>query len=129
MPGPRHNADGPRRRLPLRSRGSASVLGIAVIGVMVALVVMMLPLYIGLSSRQAVIAAADAAALAGADTASGRIPGYVCEVAGEVAEANGATLAGCAAAGLVVTVTTHREFLGLRLTASATAGPPTELRN
>jgi secretion/DNA translocation related TadE-like protein len=111
------------------SRGSASVLGVAMIGAVVTVCVLVLPLYIGLTTRQAVIAAADAAALAGADVASGRIAGYVCEVALEVAEANGAVLAGCEADGQVVTVTTQREFLGLQLVALATAGPPTELRD
>lgn len=109
------------------SRGSASVLGVAMIGAVLVVFVVVLPLYIGLATRQAVIAAADSAALAGADVASGRIAGYVCEAAREVAEANGAVLTGCEADGQVVTVTTQREFLGLQLMALATAGPPAEL--
>lgn len=107
-------------------RGSASVLGVALIAAVVTVCALMLPLYIGLSVRQRVIAAADAAALAGADVASGRFPGYVCEAASEVAVANGAVMTGCAAEELVVTVSTGRTFLGLTVEASATAGPATE---
>ena len=128
------DAPSPARALPRphrepRDSGSASVLGVALIAAVVMVCALMLPLYIGLSVRQGVIAAADAAALAGADVASGRIPGYVCEAASEVAVANGAVLTGCAAEELVVTVSTERTFLGLDVVASATAGPATERRD
>ena len=104
--------------------GAASILGVAIIGMLFAAVMMMLPLYIGMAARQGVIAAADAAALAAADIAVGIAPGVPCEIAATVAAANRAVLTGCALDGVVVTVSTSRTVLGLELRASATAGPP-----
>ena len=77
-----------------------------------------------LAVRQAVAGAADAAALAAADVASGLVSGYPCATAALVAAANGAAVASCAVDGLVVTVSASRDILGLAVTATATAGPP-----
>ncbi|MCU1404019.1 MAG: helicase [Glaciihabitans sp.] len=107
-----------------RQRGAASILGVAIIGMLLAAVTMMLPLYIGMGVKQAVVAAADAAALAAADVAVGIEPGVPCEVAATVAEANTSALVGCALDGVVVTVSTSRTILGLTVVATATAGPP-----
>ncbi len=82
------------------------------------------PLYGVLVVRQSVAAAADASALAAADVAIGLAPGYPCEVAARVAQANGASLSGCAVDGLVVSVAATRTLLGLTVSVSATAGPP-----
>lgn len=49
-------------------------------------------------------AAADLAALAGADVATGRVPGSPCVRAGRVAAVNGARLTGCWTAGEEVVV-------------------------
>jgi secretion/DNA translocation related TadE-like protein len=107
-----------------RSDGAASVLGVAILGAMVLVVAIVLPLYIGLAVRQSVVGAADAGALAAADVAVGLIPGVPCEAAEQIVAANGAVLTGCVADGLIVTVSADRLFLGLRLRAVATAGPP-----
>jgi secretion/DNA translocation related TadE-like protein len=104
--------------------GSASVLMVGIVGVLVTAVATVLPLYIGMSVRQSVISAADASALAAADVAVGIIPGIPCEIAATVATANSAVLTACVFDGLVVTVSTQRDFLGLALRADATAGPP-----
>jgi secretion/DNA translocation related TadE-like protein len=104
--------------------GSGTVLGLAVIGSILAVIAVSLPLYIGLSIKQSLLGAADASALAGADVAIGIVGGSPCDVASRLAVTNGATLDACAVDGLVVTVRTKRDFLGLELTASATAGPP-----
>jgi len=109
--------------------GSASVLSVGIVGVLVMAVATVLPLYIGMSVRQAVIAAADASALAAADVAVGIIPGVPCEIAATVASSNGAVLTACVFDGLVVTVSTQRDFLGLALRADATAGPPESSMN
>ena len=109
--------------------GSASVLAVGVMGVLVLTVATTLPLYIGMSVRQSVIAAADASALAAADVAVGIIPGVPCEVAATVAAANGAVLTACVFDGLVVTVSTQRDFVGLALRAEARAGPPESRMN
>lgn len=100
------------------------MLGVALTGAILCAVLAGLPLYMGLSARQATIAAADAAALAAADVAVGIFAGVPCEVAVAVAAANGSELASCTVDGLVVTVSTKRSFLGLPLFAVATAGPP-----
>lgn len=91
------------------------------------LALMLLPLYVGLATRQAVAGAADAAALAAADTAVGIVSGVPCAAAADVAAANGATLRSCDVDGLIVTVTVGRLLMGVSVTAAATAGPPTEL--
>ena len=114
---------------PTHSAGAASVLGIAIMAAMVLMVAIMLPLYIGLSVRQSVVSAADAGALAAADVAVGLFPGVPCEAAAQIVEANGAALTGCVADGLIVTVSAERPFLGLRLRAVATAGPPSSGEN
>lgn len=96
----------------------------AIAGSIVALTALALPLYMGLAARQALAGAADAAALAAADTASGRIAGYPCDNAERVAAANGASLQGCDLDGLVATVTAGNTIVGIRVVSTATAGPP-----
>jgi secretion/DNA translocation related TadE-like protein len=104
--------------------GSGVILGVAVVGAIMASTALVVPLYIGLSSRASVEGAADAAALAGADVASGISPGDPCEIAASVASANRARLGRCRVDGLVVTVSATGAFMGIPLTAYATAGPP-----
>lgn len=103
--------------------GSGSALVLAIAGGLVAAMALVLPLYSALAVRQAVAGAADAAALAAADTASGLIAGYPCEAAESVAGANGTSLTSCTVDGLVVTVSASRVILGFPVSATATAGP------
>ncbi|HEX4399954.1 MAG TPA: Rv3654c family TadE-like protein [Galbitalea sp.] len=105
-------------------RGSGSLLGLAIVGSLVVVVTLLVPLIVGLGIREALSDAADAAALAGADVAAGIAPGIPCEAAARLAAANGVSLEACAVDGLVVTVRTNRQFLGLELDSTATAGPP-----
>jgi secretion/DNA translocation related TadE-like protein len=109
--------------------GSGSILGLAIAGCIVAIVLLSLPLYMGLQIRASVAGAADAAALAGADVATGLAPGDPCIVAAAIGRANGASISGCDVDGLVVTVTAKATFLDIPLTASATAGPPGAVTN
>lgn len=102
--------------------GSVAAVGVAV--ALVGLTVPALTAYSALAVRQSVAAAADAAALAGADVAVGIVAGYPCEVAALAAEANGARLDACIADGLIVSVTATRVVLGVTVTVAATAGPP-----
>ncbi len=104
-------------------RGSGTVVTLGAALGLLAVLLMLLPLAVVLASRQSVTGAADAAALAGADVASGLLPGYPCQEAARVAAANGAELAACAVDGLVVTVTASRSLLALTIAESATAGP------
>ena len=105
-------------------RGSGSVLGIALIGAIVGLVIAVVPLYAVLAARSTVSNAADAAALAAADARVGVATGFPCDRAAEVATAHGADLTGCAVDGLIATVSVSRTILGFRLESTATAGPP-----
>jgi secretion/DNA translocation related TadE-like protein len=105
-------------------RGSGTLLGLAIIGAIAALVSLTIPVGIGLAIRQSIATAADTAALAAADVSAGISPGSPCDVARTVATANRATLARCSVDGLVVTVRTEGHYLGLSLTATAIAGPP-----
>ncbi len=68
--------------------------------------------------------AADSAALAAADAASGAIAGVPCERAAEIAGASGAVLIACELDELEATVTVSVAFGALSARASARAGPP-----
>jgi secretion/DNA translocation related TadE-like protein len=112
-----------------REAGAGSLLGLAVMASIMMLVALLVPLFTGLGLRQAVGQAADASALAAADVAVGLAPGYPCAAARATANADGATLMGCTVDGLVVTVSAERSFLGIRLAAISTAGPPGVVTN
>ncbi|QYF75247.1 hypothetical protein KY500_00225 [Cryobacterium sp. PAMC25264] len=109
---------------PSGERGSGSVLAVAVVGAIVAVTVLLLPILGLLAIGQSVRAAADASALAGADTAAGLVPGVPCEVAQRAADLNTARLVTCTVDGLVVTVMVSRSAGGFPISARARAGPP-----
>lgn len=77
-----------------------------------------------LAARQRIVSAADAGALAAADTAIGLHPGVPCEVAGRVVEAHDAALLECRLDGLVATVTVGTRIAGVDVSVRARAGPP-----
>jgi secretion/DNA translocation related TadE-like protein len=104
--------------------GSGSVMGIALVMATVFALVAVAPLTVVLVSRTQVASAADAAALAAADTRVGIIAGFPCESAGKVAAANRVYLINCRLDGLEATVSVGRQVLGYAVTAVATAGPP-----
>lgn len=105
-------------------RGAGSVLALALLAATLMLLLTLLPLGMALSVRQTVTGAADAAALAAADVASGLLPGFPCAQAERVARANRASLETCEIDGLVATVRVGSAVLGITVTAVATAGPP-----
>ena len=107
----------------MNDRGAGGVLGLAIIGALVMLGATAIPLYAVLATRSAVAGAADAAALAAADARVGVVGGFPCDVARQVASANGASMASCEVDGYVATVSVERSVLGFRLSARATAGP------
>lgn len=78
---------------------------------------------VGVATQRAA-GAADAAALAGADTVSGIHVGDPCEQAARLAAANGAALMSCEVAGMTVDVIVATSVLGFGITAQARAGPP-----
>ena len=105
-------------------RGSGSVLGLAILAAVVGITIVVVPLYSAFAGRQAVSGAADAAALAAADTRAGVVSGYPCDLAQTIAELNETRLVSCDVDGLVVTVAVSRKILGIDIVVFATAGPP-----
>lgn len=105
-------------------RGAGAVLALAIVAAVVVVGLAGLVLASALTARQRVITAADLAALAAADVASGAIVGEPCAVAGRLAEAGGARLASCRVDGLIVAVTAVGSFSGFAISAQARAGPP-----
>jgi len=75
-----------------------------------------------LSAQTAVSGAADASALAAADTLVGFVSGDPCERAGEIAALNRVTLDACVLSTVSVRVTVSRHVAGIRLAATARAG-------
>jgi secretion/DNA translocation related TadE-like protein len=111
-------------RMFASDRGSGSILGLAVIGVTMMLTAVAVPAFALLAVGQSVRNAADAAALAAADTASGAVAGVPCEVAAAAATLNGASVADCVVDGLIATVTVTRDVGGFTMVTRARAGPP-----
>jgi secretion/DNA translocation related TadE-like protein len=107
-----------------RQTGSGGVLALAVLAMLAVLTLAAVAVGAALAARQRVVAAADAGALAAADTALGIHSGIPCEVAGEVVAAHRAALVACDVEGVVVTVTTSGSIAGFVVTAQARAGPP-----
>lgn len=105
-------------------RGSASLLILGLVTALLAFTLLTTAVTAALIARQRVAGAADAAALAAADTILGIRPGEPCRIAAETASANRVMLEGCRVDGSLVTVETGTLLVGIRITASATAGPP-----
>lgn len=103
--------------------GAGSVMALGIIGALVLLAATAIPLYAVLATRSAVAGAADAAALAAADVRVGVVGGFPCDVAAEVAAANGVALTACEVDGYIATVAVERSVLGFAVTQRATAGP------
>ncbi|MEU1970899.1 Rv3654c family TadE-like protein [Microbacterium sp. NPDC019599] len=99
-------------------------LAVGVLGVCAVLTVGLGAVSAAATTGQRLSGAADAAALAAADAASGAVRGVPCERAAEIAASSGAILESCDLAGLVATVTVSTGFAGLVARASARAGPP-----
>jgi secretion/DNA translocation related TadE-like protein len=74
--------------------------------------------------RQRAAAAADSAALAGADTSSGLVGGYPCDAAAEAARLAGAELLSCIVQETQVQVQVRIRYGVLGAVVAARAGPP-----
>ena len=105
-------------------RGAGSVLALAVLAATVLLTTIVVLALGLLTVGRSVANAADAAALAAADTASGAIAGYPCEAARAVAALNGIVVTRCTVTGLIASVSVGRRVQGIEIFASARAGPP-----
>ncbi len=117
-------------RLPRRARlrrrvdrGAGSVLAVTLMAAVIGVTSLTLPLYTVFRARLQAEGAADAAALAAAEVAAGVAPGVPCDLAEELAAANGARLADCEVDGLVVAVRVHITLFATVIDAVARAGP------
>ncbi|TFC05677.1 hypothetical protein E3O42_03050 [Cryobacterium adonitolivorans] len=111
------------RRAATGDRGSGSVLAVALLGALVTMTAVLVPVLALLPVSQSVQGAADAAALAAADVASGLMPGAPCDTAARAAELNGARLVACSVDGLIATVAVSRTVGGFPIGSRARAGP------
>jgi secretion/DNA translocation related TadE-like protein len=107
-----------------RDQGSGTALALAVVAAVVALFVVLAAVAIVLDARRRVVSVADAAALAGADTALGNATGVPCDRAAAMTASAHLRLARCAQRGDLVRVSVSTAVLGFALTAEAVAGPP-----
>ncbi|MBD7956308.1 helicase [Microbacterium sp. Sa4CUA7] len=103
---------------------AGSVAAVGVLGASLALGLGLLNVGAASAWSQRLSGAADHAALAAADAASGAITGAPCERAARVADTAGAVVASCEVDGLVATVTLAARFGVVPATATARAGPP-----
>jgi secretion/DNA translocation related TadE-like protein len=103
---------------------SGSVLGVTVMAASILAAGLTVSVLSALPIAQSVQNAADAAALAAADTVSGAASGLPCEVAARAAAVNGASVVDCAVDGPVASVIVGRTALGFVIRSEARAGPP-----
>jgi secretion/DNA translocation related TadE-like protein len=104
--------------------GAGGVLALALVGATVTVSLAVLGLGPALTVRQRIIGAADAAALAAADGASGAVAAPPCAGAALVAQAAGASLTACSVDGLIATVEVSAHVGPVPVSARSTAGPP-----
>jgi hypothetical protein len=83
------------------------------------------PLGAALADVETLRGAADASALAAADTASGRVSGIPCDRAGALVHRFGVEMSSCTVSAQgVAGITVATTILGFPVAASARAGPP-----
>ncbi|MCU1529604.1 MAG: helicase [Frondihabitans sp.] len=124
MSTPRTNtADKVGRRLGSDS-GAISVIAVALLAIGVTTTAAVAGSASLLVERHRLGGAADAAALAAADAASGLIPGEPCDAASRLAESNSVSLGACDVDGSTVTVTVSSTLSGVPIEVTATAGQP-----
>lgn len=104
--------------------GAGGVLALAIVGATLACALAALGLGSALALRQRAVAAADASALAAADTLLGVVPGEPCVLAEQVATAHRVALTGCELEGAEARVTVGASVFGLPIAAESRAGPP-----
>lgn len=104
--------------------GAGSILAIGLVATAALLTVSTLAAGATFGARQRIVGAADAAALAAAEGASGAVAGEPCALAEQVAAANRAALTMCSLDGLVATIAVSGTAGALPVTARSTAGPP-----
>ena len=105
-------------------RGSGTTLALTVLLLMVALSMTLMMALAAVNQTGRMQGVADAAALAAADAARGIIAAAPCELAQNIAAAQGVMLSRCDQNGEVVTINFSARVLMFELVFSAQAGPP-----
>lgn len=103
--------------------GSGSMLTLGIGASFLILTFLLIPLLGGFVIHQRLQGVADIAALAAADTASGRQPGNPCETAEKISARAAFTVLDCRLAGRISRVTVMTFFGPFELVARARAGP------
>ncbi len=103
--------------------GSGSVLMIGVVALVLSTGSAAVSISAAFAVKQRTAHAADAAALAAADTATGMVAGFPCEAAEKAARLNGADLGGCEIEGHIARVIARGQYLGIEVAVQARAGP------
>lgn len=105
--------------------GSGSIAGAAAVVFVAALLCAVVPLGAALAEVETLRGAADASALAAADTASGRVAGVACEQATAIVRRLGVEVRSCAVSAQgVASISVTTTILGISVGARARAGPP-----
>lgn len=113
-----------RARARIRDeRGGGAILVVAILGALTAWTVLALAAMTVFPTSQRAANAADSAALAAADVASGAIAGIPCDTAAEAAGMNGGSLDACELDGPIATVQASVAWSVFKITAVARAGP------
>lgn len=113
-----------RHRAVRREEGAGTALAVALTAAAVAVFLLAAAVAGVLDAHRRLEAAADAAALAGADAALGMATGFPCGRAADLAAAAGFRVVSCAQRGDLVRVRLSTSALGVPLGAEALAGPP-----
>lgn len=113
---------GPRRANA--EEGSAAVIAVGVVVGTILVTASVLAGCAGVVGHQRAVAAADAAALAAADVASGLLPGDACAEASRIARAGRAELTRCSVQKGIATVEVTVVVGPFLLPAKSRAGPP-----
>ncbi len=111
------------RRRASDETGAGGAFALAVVTATVVCALAVVSLAGGLVTRQRVVAAADAAALAAADALVGAIPGEPCTLAEQVATAHRVVLDACLLEGAEALVSTRLDVVGVPIRARSRAGP------
>lgn len=107
-----------------RDEGAGTVLAVGLVAAVIAVFLLAAAGALVLDGHRRVVAAADAAALAGADVALGVATGVPCERAASLSEEVGVRVDRCVQRGTLVRVHASTVVLGVPLGADAVAGPP-----
>ncbi len=122
-PGGASPGDGRRRRTVGDDAGAGGVAALAIVAATIACALAVVGLGGALTARQRVVAAADAAALAAADTLLGAVAGDPCALAAEVAAAHRVSLESCRLEGAEAVVAVSTRLAGVPVRAHSRAGP------